>query len=369
MSTFIVRALCLALALSLAACASELDESTSPALCDLNPELGATPRALVRNGIQTNGSIHVNRLAANGVQTNGIQVNGLELNGIRTNRLAANGVENNSVERQGIALNGFALNGFVLNGHALDGLGLNGQSPKGVGLNANRAMNELVAIGHDGQVVAGEGFVGATIGAVLSDGKTIDVAITAFERSATEPDIALYELAYAGQSLCADGQKGMFLPGVWDERGAHHDSLTTGEHTASLTYSCLGGVIAKCARWGYGPWRVGAALHQTCTRMARADYCGTGVSFTRDGTPIDLFDVQGVQQPAGDAEFLFEAGWGENGATCVNRPRYDARTASGDAVLPSCWRDLPKCSSFDDAKQRGATIGNASRPQSRRICK
>jgi hypothetical protein len=358
MSTFIVRALCLAFALPLAACALQLEESTSSGVCDVNPELGATPRAVVRNGIQTNG-IQINRLAANGVQTNGIQ----------TNRLAANGVENNSVGGQGIELNGFALNGLVLNGHALNGFALNGQYPNGVGLNANGAMNELVAIGHDGQVVAGEAFVGAAIPAVLSDGRTIDVAITAFERSSTESDIALYELAYEGRSICADGQKGMFIPGVWDERGAHHESLTTGEHTASLTYSCLGGVIAKCARWGYGPWRVGAALHQTCTRMARADYCGTGVSFTRDGTPIDMFDVQGVQQPAGDAEFLFEAGWSENGATCVNRPRYDARTATGDAVLPSCWRDLPKCSSFEEAKQLGATIGNASRPQSRRICK
>ena len=49
-----------------------------------------------------------------------------------------------------------------------------------------------------------------------------------------------------------------------------------------LTLACEGGAITKCIRWGYQPWAQHSGsslkeLHQACTRMARADYCGTGL--------------------------------------------------------------------------------------------
>jgi hypothetical protein len=160
----------------------------------------------------------------------------------------------------------------------------------------------------------------------------------------------------------------MFLPGVWDERGSRHDERTVGGHKISVSFSCTAGVLAKCVRWGYAPWTVGAELHQTCTRMARADYCGMGVSFTKDGTLIDLYDTRGIQTPTGEASLLFEAGGGPNGAVCVSRTRFDAHTTAGAAVLPSCWASLPKCGSFEEARSHGATMGNSSRLQSRTSC-
>jgi len=52
-------------------------------------------------------------------------------------------------------------------------------------------------------------------------------------------------------------------------------------------------VIAKCYRWGYRPWVTGygdlATMHWTCTRLARADYCGDGVPHTRNGTTINVW--------------------------------------------------------------------------------
>jgi hypothetical protein len=51
----------------------------------------------------------------------------------------------------------------------------------------------------------------------------------------------------------------------------------------------------------------------------------------------------------------------------VNRPRYDLRDARGEAVLPSCWRDLPTCASADEATASGAIVMNASR-RSVRTC-
>ncbi len=322
--------LVLALPLALAACGGEPEAAKSAVACDIDPELGVTPRAL----------------GGNGIQGNGIQGNKIALNGIQGNRIAVNGIDDKRIAVNGVSLNGISLNGVSLNGVSLNGVSLNAASAAG---------NELVAVGREGAVVSGEAFIGATIPALLSDGRSIGLVITAFERSSSEPDLAYYDLAYEGQSLCEDGAKGMFVSGVWDERGARRDDVTVGGATASVTFSCVGGVIAKCARWGYAPWKVGAALHQTCTRMARADYCGTGISFTRDGTSIDMFDVPGVQAPANEAGFLFEAGWNESGATCVSRPRYAALDERGAEVLPSCWRDLPRCASWDEAKASGAT--------------
>lgn len=229
---------------------------------------------------------------------------------------AACGLES-SVSPRRIAVNGVQTNGIQTNGYSLNGMQLHGV--------------ELV------------------------------VASTA-----REGDVTFYDLTLEGTSLCAgsgDG-KGVFVPGVWDERGAWSATNARGANT---TFACRTSVIAKCATWGYAPSKVGSAAHQACTRMARADYCGTGAPWTREGTPIDVFDAHGVVTPANEPGFLFEAGWNENGATCVSRPRYELRDARGEELLPSCWRDLPTCTSAGEATATGAIVMNSSR-QNVRTC-
>jgi hypothetical protein len=70
------------------------------------------------------------------------------------------------------------------------------------------------------------------------------------------------------------------------------------------------------------------AMHWTCTRAARADYCGIGVPHTRNGTAINLWDrlpspgpIQrhGLLPPLG---MLFEAGWDTGGAVCMSTSRW-----------------------------------------------
>ena len=91
--------------------------------------------------------------------------------------------------------------------------------------------------------------------------------------------------------------------------------------------TCSSGAIGKCVRLGYKPWKRlpdGTALwdhHQACVRMMRADYCGDGQSFTRDGTLIDLYDRLGLQKDEPAPGMRFEAGWGKDGAICVARAR------------------------------------------------
>src|SRR5262249_37438879 len=112
------------------------------------------------------------------------------------------------------------------------------------------------------------------------------------------------------------------IAAIWNQSGARVES------NSMFTLACTSGVIGKCYRWGYRPWVGGfgdlVAMHQTCTRVARADYCGIGRSHTREGTEINVWDqlpspgpiqrhggLLGLTAPVGMA---FEAGWNTNGA-------------------------------------------------------
>jgi len=327
-------------------CGSAADDATSSQVCEPNPELSVQPRRISFNGR------NLNRISFNGVSSNRISFNGAELN-----RISFNGVSSNRISFNGAELNRISFNGIRMNGEEAEGLQLKGG-----------AINELVATTSDGQIVGGEALVGTTIEGVLSSGKTIELTIASFERSSN--GLAHYAITHEGENICADGDdNGMFVPGMWDESGARHDRVSANGSEIAVSYSCARGVIAKCVSWGYAPWTVGADLHQSCTRMTRADYCGNGVSFTKDDTLIDVFDARGIQVPtAGDASIAFEAGWGPNGAVCASRTRYTASTPAGESKLPSCWASLPKCASFEEAKAAGATIGNGSKIQSRLLC-
>ena len=123
------------------------------------------------------------------------------------------------------------------------------------------------------------------------------------------------------------------LTDTWDDTGARVSSSTM------FTFSCTTGVIAKCYRWGYRPWITGygdvTTLHETCTRLARADYCGDGVSHTRNGTEVNVWDTVASPGPIESKDatpdgFSFEAGWNANGAVCLNHPRWTDNDGLGD---------------------------------------
>jgi hypothetical protein len=277
------------------------------------------------------------------------------------------GLGSNGTNLNGTDLNGTDLNGTNLNGTNLNGVQLNGTNLNGTNLNsANLKGTFLQGISDGGRIVSGADFVGAHLTGVLSDARTIDLTVSGF---AAEADLAYYVLEAAGKPVCPGEGRGLFVLGAWDSAGGRHDTMAIGGHEFSVSYSCTESAIGKCVVWGYDPSKVGPDLHQSCTRMVRADYCGTGVSFTKDGTLIDVFDTRGVQQPTtGDAWLAFEAAWTTTGAACVNRPRYDAFARSGAPVLPSCWARLPKCGSWSEAKNESAILGNSSRVQSLSLC-
>jgi hypothetical protein len=147
----------------------------------------------------------------------------------------------------------------------------------------------------------------------------------------------------AWQPACApdaDGRRvAIPLAGTWDDHGNRIESTTL------FTLGCTAGVIAKCYRWGYRPWLTGYAadmttMHWTCTRMARADYCGDGTSHTVDGTWINMWDTlpapgpiqhHGLLPPLG---MIFEGGWGPQGAICLSHARW--LSSLGSLLVNAC---------------------------------
>jgi catechol 2,3-dioxygenase-like lactoylglutathione lyase family enzyme len=191
--------------------------------------------------------------------------------------------------------------------------------------------------------VSGMDFIGATLFGVDAAGNEIEFLVNDIELDPESPsgDVLLYTLLFRDpntgvwDNACEpdlDGvQSAIPMHGVWDDLGARHESDTL------VTFGCVSGVLAKCIRWGYRPWTVNGRdlipYHQACTRMARADYCGDGVSHTLDGTLIDIWDAIGIQQRTPGSGMLFEASWVESGAYCVSKWRWNI---DGVALLLEC---------------------------------
>jgi hypothetical protein len=274
-----------------------------------------------RGGWDANGNIF------QGTEIQGVQLQGIWQNGLWENGIWENGKETNGREKQGNTYQGSNLNGTNLNG-----------------------------------IIAN----GTVIGGLTTSGEQVELIVIASEE---RDGLTFYALATKdGANICGEGVMGLFVPGIWDSTGQRHETLGEGPTFIDTTFSCTTGVIAKCVVWGYDPGKTGAALHQTCTRMARADYCGDGVPHTVNGTLIDLYDIEGIQVPVPDGGMPFEAGWGPDGAICVHKPRYRVIGTDGRQDLPSCWNDKPQCGAFEEAIAQGALIGNSSGHMSRYLC-
>jgi hypothetical protein len=109
--------------------------------------------------------------------------------------------------------------------------------------------------------------------------------------------------------------------------------VSSSERQPFSTFSCLSGGVAKCIRLGYRPWEgeAQAELFQTCIRAMRGDYCGTGMSYTCNGTVVDYADARGIQTRAADTSGeMLEADWTPDGARCLNTARLPGCSAPAE---------------------------------------
>lgn len=229
----------------------------------------------------------------------------------------------------------------------------------------------LQVIEHDGRRRAGANLAGAQL--KLGDPKApLRLRIVSLGEGAragiTWHEIEIQDAEGAWRNPCQPDREGrsdaFFITGR---------TLPNGRHVAepgSLSITCSSGVQAKCLRAGYWPWDdsrgagEGLKLFQACTRMFRADYCGDGVAWTRDGMAIDFFDAYGIEKPEDPATMPFEAAWGEDGAVCVHHTRVPDRVGLGGLKAlcpPLAARPLGDACSEDWARAMpGALLFNRS---------
>ena len=241
-------------------------------------------------------------------------------------------------QSNGMRLNGMRLNGMRLNGMRLNGMRLNGDAGStdyietlGIDLHGSGSVATSYIVGSQlmidktgGGVVSGSGLDKTTIDFEVQEGAKKGKTAK-FKGFAVLPgtDIAVYSLDLKDkgwQSLCEGGTDVIMLAAIWDPE--------TGDRIADapsdvLTFACRGAALAKCVEFGYRPWASvgGVSLrdhHQACTRMVRADYCGDGTPHTFDGTPIHVLDPLGIQTEDPQVDYVVEAEWGPDGATCLN---------------------------------------------------
>jgi hypothetical protein len=109
------------------------------------------------------------------------------------------------------------------------------------------------------------------------------------------------------------------------------------------TVACVSGAVGKAGLWGYPPWvsmylsRTGVQQLQAATRAIRADFCGDGVSHTKDGTPLQIRDR--FTSMFADPIEATESVWTTNRSACrVTADRLDsgATYTCGGTLMNSC---------------------------------
>jgi hypothetical protein len=259
-------------------------------------------------------------------------------------------------------INGKSLQELHLGGQAnSDGVKLVGfLPPQGVLLNWQLGVEGDALVARGGllgnQTLRGAQLVGSTMLLKLNALLTVPVVIAGYQQvdswaSNGEP-VAAYALVYADlaqpllqRSVC----KGTLLDPLQaavvilaGERYDLDDKTVIANQSNWITLACAGSAAAKMSLLGYGPHAqfsdastpASVGQRQATLKMITADYCGDGVSYTEDGTPLWWENQSGTVVPDGDVGAL-EAIWTEHGAVCLDAPRVVELGEVG-CSLPSC---------------------------------
>ena len=305
-------------------------------------------------GVEPSGDVEVRAVTVNGVSMNGLSMNGLSMNGISLN---------------GVGLNGLGLNGISVNGISVNGISVNGISVNGLGLNGTDFVGVVEENG-EWQERSGEELIGMVFALEVEvEDELVPLELMIEDRYADLDsgfdDIQLYELR-----LRVKGDEEWIDP-CEDEDGVGHPAIPLVNHWDMdsgdriddpdvISWSCTTGVLAHCVQWGYRPWAEAEDCkkkdkkgnwkkckdvslrdhHQACTRMARADYCGDGETWTIPGTQIDIWDNLEPQLQVRAGDWDIEAEWTPDGAWCLNDIRQQGWKEEG--LYPSCGKRTDK---------------------------
>jgi hypothetical protein len=297
------------------------------------------------------------------------------------------GVQLQSKEQQSTQLQGTQLQGTQLQGMSMQGFQFAGATLAGVALSNLRVERGELVAEQDQVTLRGASLVGAHLYAQVAklDADPPVTALVEYRITDIVEEDSKYDPMDTGstflymveqnvdntgswQPACPvdlDGRRAAIpLAATWNAQGDRVES------SSLFTFGCTTGVIAKCYRWGYRPWVTGyadlAATHWACTRLARADYCGDGVSHTRDNTWVNVWDdlpSPGPIQKHGAHRLhgmSFEAGWNTTGAVCLGRTRWKSEMKQIIATCPDRWMSRKRakkvCDNVEDALDHGLVV-------------
>lgn len=139
----------------------------------------------------------------------------------------------------------------------------------------------------------------------------------------------------------ATGESSMIL---FEDLAVDEQTGQMSADTGTVYFGCISGAVGKAAMWGYVPWDHGTDMHQTASRVVRADYCGDGKAWTETGVGLQLEDEAKINEFLAP-EQQTEAMWGPDGAVCVRSPRHPSFDPQGT----DCGgQPLPQCDELDD---------------------
>lgn len=202
---------------------------------------------------------------------------------------------------------------------------------------------EFVARNPGGPVAHGAEMVGWTL-IIEKDGVPQDVMILGHEAG----PVSLYALAIRDDegelvNLCpsfADSPELPTMTLIGDERYDAETKEVIAEQESWVTLACRDEALFKMKSLGYVPYETKAIHRQATLKMITGDYCGTGHSFTEDGTPLVWQNFEGtIGKDAGEGQI--EALWNEYGALCLSTPRLAALAEITEhCTLPVCDEEL-----------------------------
>lgn len=112
---------------------------------------------------------------------------------------------------------------------------------------------------------------------------------------------------------------------------------------ATAYFACTSGAVGKAVTWGYRPWERTLAQFATAVRVVRADYCYDGMSWTENGTALQLKDRWNINTFVSAAPPT-EVVWTKTGIACLTQPRASMYTAAmvtcDKQAIPSCPANL-----------------------------
>jgi hypothetical protein len=152
-------------------------------------------------------------------------------------------------------------------------------------------------------------------------------------------------------NACHDANDVAFpIAGYWDDSSVHNIT-----NNNIFSFACTKRDAAFCITTGYHDDQGDnqAQLFEACTRMMRADYCGDGRSYTKDGTFISTWDNKGIAEEPSIPQLVFEAAWNRKGVVCWARPRW--KPGNGVAK-PPCLTDRNQCPTPPTADPSGPPI-------------